>query len=663
MPTHKQRNYDVFISYRRDGGFATANLIAEKLRNAGYSVFFDVETLRSGKFNEQLYRVIEHCKDVVLVLPAGGLDRCENEEDWVRQETVFAMKHGKNIIPVMLRDFQWPEKLPEEMKELPKYQSIVASEQFLFDASIKILITYLLSRPSYLKKIFRVGVAVGILAALFTTGFFGFRQIAIPVCHEQASDMTLKMTRVEWLTSHMITLGDEWTKFYSEYKDAPPDKQKELADTMKRRVAHARKEFSTQRGPDAKFQLSTFQRICLQVYGVDPAELAAFHDAFYPTIFTDAAGHLDLMDGFLDFDGGVPELSVENSQVNVVFAKHNANAIYFGYMGILSIMPEKARKVHYENSPNWAYYSANFKDIDFSREPAFYEQRIESELAALKRLVTNVAFLTTKQMLELENAQKEVRQKKQALENLKEENRKKAEAAAEGQARANTAKTLQNIQRLVAGNMERQRELQEMEKKLEDLVRKNNEKDKPAPNDVLGVAWGKICRTATGMARTSDRRRKQEAENERKRAAATAKGYDVSNGFTVKYTLTTEEVLQTIKDRLDVFGERFPEIRAYIPAAKQFYTEVCKGTYPLGGLLVIGTENNAAHPVFKNGDILVSRKGVNISNTDGYKRAGKGAGADIVSLLRLGADGTFKVLTEPLPPSEVKTGFLQLKYE
>ena len=28
--------YDIFISYRRNGGYETANLIAEKLRNAGY---------------------------------------------------------------------------------------------------------------------------------------------------------------------------------------------------------------------------------------------------------------------------------------------------------------------------------------------------------------------------------------------------------------------------------------------------------------------------------------------------------------------------------------------------------------------------------------------------------------------------------------------------
>jgi hypothetical protein len=57
-----KNTYDIFISYRRDGGFETASLVAEKLRNAGYNVFFDLESLRAGKFNEQLFRIIDFLK-------------------------------------------------------------------------------------------------------------------------------------------------------------------------------------------------------------------------------------------------------------------------------------------------------------------------------------------------------------------------------------------------------------------------------------------------------------------------------------------------------------------------------------------------------------------------------------------------------------------------
>ena len=100
----KQKKYDIFISYRRSA-YDTANLIATRLKSAGYSVFFDMETLRSGKFNEQLYYVIENCTDFLLVLPPGALDRCVNEDDWVRLEVQHAMNHNKNIIPIMLNGY------------------------------------------------------------------------------------------------------------------------------------------------------------------------------------------------------------------------------------------------------------------------------------------------------------------------------------------------------------------------------------------------------------------------------------------------------------------------------------------------------------------------------------------------------------------------------
>ena len=90
------KQYDIFISYRRSS-YDTANLIATRLKAAGYSVFFDMETLRSGKFNEQLYNVIDNCKDFIVVLPPNALDRCVNEDDWVRLEVCRAMEKNKCI--------------------------------------------------------------------------------------------------------------------------------------------------------------------------------------------------------------------------------------------------------------------------------------------------------------------------------------------------------------------------------------------------------------------------------------------------------------------------------------------------------------------------------------------------------------------------------------
>ena len=89
--------YDMFISYRRDGGESTAKILRDKLTELGYSVFFDVESLRSGDFNKKLYEVIEGCRDFILVLSPGALDRCVNEDDWVRLEIEHALEKEKNV--------------------------------------------------------------------------------------------------------------------------------------------------------------------------------------------------------------------------------------------------------------------------------------------------------------------------------------------------------------------------------------------------------------------------------------------------------------------------------------------------------------------------------------------------------------------------------------
>ena len=139
--------YDIFISYRRDGGESTAKILRDKLTELGYSVFFDVESLRSGDFNKKLYEVIEGCRDFILVLSPGALDRCVNEDDWVRLEIEHALEKEKNVIPVMLRGFTFPDKLPDSINDI-RYKNGVESNYQFFDAFIDKLRGFLNSGPS-----------------------------------------------------------------------------------------------------------------------------------------------------------------------------------------------------------------------------------------------------------------------------------------------------------------------------------------------------------------------------------------------------------------------------------------------------------------------------------------------------------------------------------
>ena len=136
----------IFISYRRSGGDVTAKLICESLKNRGYTVFFDYDALKGGPFDKRLLSAIEGCKDFLLVLPEGGLDRCEDEEDWVRLEIAHALKHKKNIIPVMLPGFAFPKKLPDDIDAVRFYNGVRFLMDY-YDAVIDKIVEKLSGRP------------------------------------------------------------------------------------------------------------------------------------------------------------------------------------------------------------------------------------------------------------------------------------------------------------------------------------------------------------------------------------------------------------------------------------------------------------------------------------------------------------------------------------
>lgn len=135
--------FDIFISYRRKGGFEVAKHIKDLLERDGYSVSFDIDNLRNGDFNSQLMERISNCKDFILILDAHVFDReidnagklvDEGKEDWLISEIAEALKAKKNIIPVMLEGFDsFPEKLPDAIKDV-KYKNGPKYDREYFDA-------------------------------------------------------------------------------------------------------------------------------------------------------------------------------------------------------------------------------------------------------------------------------------------------------------------------------------------------------------------------------------------------------------------------------------------------------------------------------------------------------------------------------------------------
>lgn len=120
------KKYDIFISYRREGGYDTAKHLSDLLTRDGYRVSFDIDTLRSGDFDTQLYERIDLCKDFILIVDKQAFDRTiidkiPREKDWLRCELAYALEKGKNIIPIFLSGVnEFPDGLPGDISGVTK---------------------------------------------------------------------------------------------------------------------------------------------------------------------------------------------------------------------------------------------------------------------------------------------------------------------------------------------------------------------------------------------------------------------------------------------------------------------------------------------------------------------------------------------------------------
>lgn len=144
----QNRQYDIFISYRRldeqgnISGRDQARLIAKQLELEGYYPFFDYSEIKDNEFDKVIIPAVENCKVFILVLTKDALNRCKNEDDWVRREIETAIKSGSKVINVSPdNSFNgWPYTMPESLYGIKNIQISDIHFGSLFELSIKKLI-------------------------------------------------------------------------------------------------------------------------------------------------------------------------------------------------------------------------------------------------------------------------------------------------------------------------------------------------------------------------------------------------------------------------------------------------------------------------------------------------------------------------------------------
>ena len=144
--------YDIFISYRREGGEKTARLIQLLLEDYGYKVFLDYDSCNTDSWEKKIKTGIEESKIFLFILSQGSLDRCCNENDMVRKEVEYAYDMHKNIVPINPdREFEeFPKDCPTSIRralgqhtffEIYTTQHLKTTVQALVEQRIKSIVT------------------------------------------------------------------------------------------------------------------------------------------------------------------------------------------------------------------------------------------------------------------------------------------------------------------------------------------------------------------------------------------------------------------------------------------------------------------------------------------------------------------------------------------
>ncbi len=199
----KKVKFDVFISYRRSGGSALAQLVRENLTRRGYRVFVDVRDLRAGQFDRTLMETVTAAKDVVVLVTRGCFQRCQDPDDWFRQEIETALASTCNVIPLRSDDARLPDpdELPSSLASLPKHQCVTFNSEFC-DAGMERLSSMLRSRPRMTRRLVPPLLALAVVLA-----------IALGVLWIIAHPDYREPLVLHWFGQGQRQLGGQWQDF------------------------------------------------------------------------------------------------------------------------------------------------------------------------------------------------------------------------------------------------------------------------------------------------------------------------------------------------------------------------------------------------------------------------------------------------------------------
>jgi len=628
--------YDIFISYRRIGGYDTAKHLYDLLTHDGYNVSFDIDTFKHGDFEKESLKRIDECTDFILILNKEVFDKCldpgiDKKDDRLRTELAYALEKKKNIIPVMLEGFNtFPRNLPDDISEISTRNGPLFNRFFFNEFYHKLKKDFLQTSKNKIGfklrkyKIYIIAIPVILAAAVGVFLWHNYNELQYFTrhCSEQIELMSLGIIHINENLKIARSVHDEWSKFQKKLSGAKPQDIPKIKQEFIDFIENQEKSILPV-NPECKISdeaAKTITRYTANIFSrykkVDVNDIKIFYSAYLPKNKDETTEYLEQLIDFTN-EGFFNDIIDNYVGYGYQYLETNGKLTYYGFLALLNSMPEavKEKSNFYQMHVSFGYFS----EIPVNLDPIEYEQMGFAMIEKIRIITMNMGSILNTAVIDIQKLELKIEDIEREI-NIN--NGKNEELA-----------------------FEEQLKLQDLEEQLETLFRNIIGKCELASNDNQYIMWGKIVRVATVMANTVARRQ-------------------INSTFTFqpKYTLTMDEVLKEIITRLDQYTVYFPDTKNYIPAVKQFYTDIKNGRQYLNGIVMIGTKDDIQHPLFSPGDIILSRKGKPINKFTDYNNAAKESGVDTVVFLRLN-NGRLQKHTEILPETDILTGFLDLKEE
>lgn len=579
------KSYDIFISYRREGGFETAKMVQEKLKSLGYKVFLDYDALRSGKFNEQLYAKIEECKDFILICSPNCFERCKNQDDWLRLEILHALKQNNNIVPVIIRNFEWPKPMPNGLEDIPNMQGVAASEE-LFEAFMKRLTGFLKAKPSFVQKYLSVALVLFISIIVFAACIWFYKNYQQNRQLEQVANTLVSSTSYEMQKLNNLLIGkdkvvEKWQNLYQNGIKGDAFNYAQSKTELLAYLAFKQKEI------DSLKVKSPFNDSQIQILAESDVPIEDVQ-AFYGYAVTNTIKELENYYAYIKMFAEVPVAGWLN-QLDKIIHLHSQIvdqsffSLYYNLLGLYAEVPD----VSYEKIHEFRPYLTQFPESGkLSKEEA--NASAEKCLVRYEQYLQDLSVITGRENTDVENYAKDVERlllKAQGVE---------------------TQKAILAVKKV------------ELSQAYADLI----EKCQPKPEDDEWMIWGKMLRLLSAK----------------------------QNEEALKVLDAFEEYMQNKGD----------EVKYYTTPVEFFIKDYLWKTY-IGGVVVMGFQNDQAHSCIKVGDIIIAINNRPFRNVDEMKtirsEEGKKAPAKI---LRLNNQDRFDVLTMVYNENDPLIGLLDL---